>query len=99
MMDEDPCSHSNLARRVRAIRCELYGESGETVLAEAMSLPVATWRNYEAGVVIPAPVILRFQDLTGADPRWLLTGRGDRYVSGPATVRSPAGRPHSAAAP
>src|SRR5262245_3522013 len=98
-MDEDRSGNRALARRVRALRCEMYGDSGEAMPAEAMHLPVATWRNYEAGVVIPAPVILRFLELTGADPRWLLTGQGDRYLSGRATVRSRTGRPHRAAAP
>ncbi len=35
--------------------------------------------NYESGVTIPAVVILRFVEITGANPRWLLTGRGDKY--------------------
>src|SRR4051812_14717283 len=82
-----------LAERVREVRTELYGQDGGPELAAALGLPEGTWRNYEAGVTIPAPVILRFIALTGADPAWLLTGRGDRYR----TTRSP--RPGPGAAP
>jgi hypothetical protein len=42
-------------------------------------LPEKTWRNYESGVTIPGLVILHFVDVTGANPRWLRTGKGDRY--------------------
>jgi hypothetical protein len=53
------------------------------MLAEDLELPSRTWLNYESGVVIPATVILRFIDLTGANPHWLLTGEGDRYATAP----------------
>src|SRR5262249_28458164 len=70
--------YTSLGRRVRVIREGLYGEDvGE--IAEALKLPCGTWQNYESGVMIPAPVILEFIVLTGASPRWLLNGEGDRY--------------------
>jgi hypothetical protein len=68
-----------LAIRVREIRRERYGDGGIPLLARLLGLPVQTWVNFEAGVGMPAPVILRFIEVTGADPRWLLTGEGDRY--------------------
>jgi hypothetical protein len=71
-----------LARRVREIRRELYGEDGRPRLADVLQLPVRTWENYEAGVAIPAPVILRFIEATGASPHWLLTGQGPKYLVG-----------------
>ena len=37
-----------------------------------------TWRNYEGGVTMPAWVLLRFLEFTGANPNWLLTGQGER---------------------
>jgi hypothetical protein len=74
-------SHIELGRRVREVRRELYGESGGPALAEALGVPTATWANYEHGVTIPAPMILGFIELTGADPHWLLTGRGERYAT------------------
>jgi hypothetical protein len=70
---------SALSHRVREIRLERYGENGGPMLAEALKLPFRTWLNYEAGVTIPGLVILRFIELTGACPRWLLTGEGPRY--------------------
>lgn len=68
-----------LAGRVRELRRELYGEDGSPLLAASLGLHPRTWANYEVGVTIPAAVILRFIDLTGASPRWLLDGAGDRF--------------------
>ena len=48
-----------------------------------MGLPIRTWRNFEAGINMPAEVVLRFLALTGAEPRWLLTGEGSKYQSRP----------------
>jgi hypothetical protein len=74
-----------LAARVRDIRLELFGEHGGPLLAMKLGLPHRTWLNYEAGITMPASVILRFIDLTGASPRWLLSGEGERYApQGPA---------------
>jgi hypothetical protein len=91
-------SHFELGCRVREVRRELYGESGGAALAAALGLPAQTWANYEGGVVIPAPVILGFIELTRADPHWLLTGQGDRYTMRRAasTPSSCAGRPNGA---
>jgi hypothetical protein len=75
---------SPLAARVCEVRRKLYGERGASLLAEDLELPARTWLNYESGVVIPATVILRFIDLTGVDPRWLLTGKGDPMRPRPA---------------
>jgi hypothetical protein len=68
-----------LALRVREIRRELFGESGGPLLADVLQVPARTWMNYEAGVTVPAPVILRLIDATGVSPRWLLTGQGPKY--------------------
>lgn len=69
-----------MARRVREVRQELYGETGVPTLAEALGLPPRTWLNYESGVVIPATVILGFIELTRTDPHWLLTGQCKRHT-------------------
>jgi hypothetical protein len=66
---------------MRAIRLELYGERGGPLLAETLNLLPRTWANYEAGVMIPAEVILRFIEVTEANPGWLLNGSGDRYTT------------------
>ncbi len=68
-----------LAQRVREIRVERFGESGRPLLAETLGLPERTWHNYESGVNIPALVILQFLEMTGANPRWLRTGEGDKF--------------------
>jgi hypothetical protein len=88
--------HVELARRVREIRCALYGETGGPLLAEALGVPARTWRNYESGVIIPAPAILRFLEITGADPVWLLTGEGDASRAPATPARRPAGPAHRA---
>jgi hypothetical protein len=54
-----------------------------------MQLPVRTWENYETGVTIPATVILGFIEVTGAHPKWLLTGEGERYLPRPTLESSP----------
>ncbi len=71
----------SLARRVREVREELYGEHGGPLIAEALHIPFRTWLNYESGCTIPAPSILRFIELTKASPRWLLTGQGEKYMT------------------
>jgi hypothetical protein len=79
------CDSDRLAARVREIRLETFGEDGVTPLSLAMRIPARTWENYEGGVTIPALVLLRFIELTGAAPLWLLTGEGGRYRDRPAT--------------
>lgn len=72
---------NHLAQRVRTIRQELYGEHGGPLLAEALGVPFRTWHTYERGEEIPAEAILRFIEVTDAEPHWLLTGKGRKYVS------------------
>jgi hypothetical protein len=79
-------SHVVLARRVREIRRDIYGESGAPMLADDLGVPARTWVNYESGVIIPATVILHFLEVTGANPSWLFRGEGDRYKRGPAML-------------
>ncbi len=68
-----------LAQRVREIRVVWFGESGGPPLAEVLGLPEKSWANYESGVTIPGWVILRFIEMTAANPHWLRTGQGDKY--------------------
>jgi len=72
---------NDLACRVRIIREELFGENGGPLLAERVGVSFRTWMNYEDGKTIPAQVILRFIEVTDANPHWLLTGHGDTYRS------------------
>jgi hypothetical protein len=68
-----------IARRIREIRAELFGDHGGQELARRLNLPARTWYNMETGVTIPAEVLLGFIEQTNADPFWVLTGRGRKY--------------------
>ncbi len=71
----------DLAHRIRTIRVELFGANGGPLLAQEIGVPFRTWMNYEDGCTIPAQAILRFIEVTNADPHWLLTGDGEAYRS------------------
>jgi hypothetical protein len=75
-----------LASRIGEVRREIFGDDGDGVaaLSRALGLPARTWENYERGVTIPGWALLVFIEHTGADPHWLLTGEGDRYLVRPA---------------
>jgi hypothetical protein len=70
---------SQLAERLRAVRIDLYGERGGPELARQLEIPNRTWYNYEIGVTVPAEILLRFLELTGVEPHWLLTGEGPQF--------------------
>jgi hypothetical protein len=70
---------AGIARRLREIRQELFGERGGPELARRLNLPARTWYNYETGVSLPAEVLLAFIERTGANPWWVLTGAGSKY--------------------
>lgn len=69
----------DLSERLREIRTELYGERGGSEMARRLGVPVRTWYNYESGVTVPAEVLLRFMELTGVEPSWLLHGNGSKF--------------------
>jgi hypothetical protein len=73
-MDGHQGDQVTLSRRVRELRQQLYGETGAPMLAGKLRLSTRTWLKYESGVVMPAEVILRFIEVTGANPAWLLSG-------------------------
>jgi len=70
---------SGMSERLREIRLELYGEHGGPMLALALDVPFRDWSRYENGATMPAQVLLRFLEATGASPGWLLNGEGPRY--------------------
>jgi hypothetical protein len=72
-----------LARRLRAVRLDKYGEHGGPLLAEGLGIPTRTWARYESGAPIPGLVLLRFIEVAGIETRWLLTGEGRRYRVSP----------------
>jgi hypothetical protein len=75
----------HLAARVREIRLETFADDGIATLAQAMNIPARTWEHFENGVTIPAWILLQFIEMTGVEPHWLLTGKGERYRVRPAT--------------
>src|SRR3954454_16295688 len=70
-----------LAERLRLLRSELYGERGGPEMARRLGLPIRTWYNYEAGVTVPAEVVLKIIEMTSVEPMWLLHGRGSKFRS------------------
>jgi hypothetical protein len=82
------CVNSDhLARRVREIRLEMFGDDGVAILSQAMDIPPQTWEHMEQGITIPASIILHFIEITGVEPHWLLTAEGERYRARP--MKSP----------
>jgi transcriptional regulator with XRE-family HTH domain len=69
----------DLATRIRETRVALYGANGGPLLAREMGVSFRTLHRYETGRTIPAQRILRFIEVTGVDPHWLLTGAGDQF--------------------
>jgi hypothetical protein len=79
----------SLSRRLREIRQELFGDSGGPELARRLNLPARTWYNYETGVTVPAEILLRFIELTGANPMYLITGEGPHFLQPNAELNDP----------
>jgi hypothetical protein len=78
-LPESVRTKQTLAERLSALRAELFGDRGGPELARRLGLPIRTWYNYEAGVTVPAEVILKIIELTSVEPMWLLHGRGPKY--------------------
>jgi hypothetical protein len=87
---EQQRARKTLGKRLKQLRIEVYGEKGAPMLAMAIGIPYRTWCNYEAGTTVPADVLLRFIELTSANPKWLLDGQGERLdtQAQPASVAS-----------
>ncbi len=82
-----------LADRVREIRLERYGEHGAPLLARQLRIPPRAWINYESGHTIPGEILLGFIAVTGADPQWLISGHGSRYLPDEVTFGNSLNRP------
>lgn len=77
---ESTPSSGELGERLRVIREEIYGVDGVAELARLLGISARTWTRYEGiGELASAQVLLRFIELTGVDPLWLLKGEGPRY--------------------
>ena len=69
------------------MRVEHSGTRGKASFARELNLSPSTYDYYESSRVPPADVLVRIADLTGADLRWLLTGR---HAEPPVTATHPA---------
>ena len=72
-------TNRDIAARLRDVREDMYGEHGAQFMADALGIPLRTWMNYEAGVVMPAKIVLQVIDTMNVNPRWLLSGSGEKY--------------------
>ena len=71
--------NQSISRRLRQIRREVFGEHGGPEVARRLDLPARNWYNYETGVTVPYEVLVRFIELTGANPTYLILGEGEHY--------------------
>ena len=51
-------TNRDIAARLRDVREDMYGEHGAQFMADALGIALRTWMNYEAGVVMPAKIVL-----------------------------------------
>src|SRR5690348_12776414 len=72
---------SQVTDRVKQVRIELFGVDGGPLVARSLGIPWRTWAHYEAGMTMPATVMLKFIQLTSVEPGWLLNGNGPKYRS------------------
>jgi hypothetical protein len=76
-------AENDLGERLRLVRIEVFGEDGSDVISEQLEVAPGTWDNYEEiGEAMPAQTLLRFIELTGVDPLWLMRGEGRKYRQG-----------------
>ena len=80
--DDRVVVREEIARRLREIRKELFGDKGGPELARRLNLPVRTWYGCETGETVPAEVLLSFIEQTGTNPMFILAGKGPKYQRG-----------------
>jgi len=83
-----------LADRITAVHHDLFRDAGLSALVASLDLSLRTWMNYEAGVAMPASVMLRFIVLAAVEPLWLLRRRPQ--VQEPPRVETPLSAHHPA---
>lgn len=70
---------SGLMVRIQRVRRERFGDEGLSRMAEALKVPITTWSTIEREGGLSGNLFLRFVDVTGACPLWLLTGEGEPF--------------------
>jgi hypothetical protein len=71
---------STLSGRMRAVRVDLFGEDGAFTLASLLGVSEGSLTRMETEGPIPGHLMLAFIEVTEANPRWLLSGSGERYL-------------------
>lgn len=74
-----PRTALHIARRLAAVRSELFGKDGHSRMAKRIGVPVQSWRNFERGVAAPPDIILTVIVLFDVEPQWLLNGEGPTF--------------------
>ncbi|GEM_PF-406213 len=75
--------------RIRQLRCDHAGKRGKALFANMLGISSSTYNYYEQDRMPPASLLCAICELTGADIRWLLTGK----TSGSSTVVRPIPKP------
>jgi hypothetical protein len=78
-MRKRPADYSTLSQRIRAVRTDLYGETGGPILARRLRIPLRSLARMETGAPFPGLLILKLIEVTGVNPLWLLSGDGERF--------------------
>jgi phage repressor protein C with HTH and peptisase S24 domain/transcriptional regulator with XRE-family HTH domain len=75
----DAADGRTLSERLKRLRESVFGPRGRAAFARAIDVSPSTYHYYEKGRQPPADLIRRAAEVTGADPDWLLTGRGEPF--------------------
>jgi hypothetical protein len=78
-MTDNRGEFASLPERVRAIRLEQFGPDGGATLASLLGVSQRRIAQLEIDDQTPGHFLLGFIEVTGANPSWLLSGRGERY--------------------
>jgi len=79
-MSENQGECAALGERIRAIRIDLFGEFRRLELARLLRISDRKLERFETGSTLPAEIILILMEVTGANPHWLQSGEGERYL-------------------
>lgn len=66
---------NTIIQRVKILRTQHAGARGRSKFARALGISPSTYSYYETTRVPPIEILLKISELTGADLKWLLTGR------------------------
>jgi hypothetical protein len=68
-----------IGRRLAAIARDRHGPAGGYAMGRELGLSERSWNGYERGNTLPGEILLRFLEVTGVRPEWLLHGSRLRY--------------------